>query len=36
MFSIGKKIELLRKQEKLTRDELAEKTNISKQSIFNY
>ena len=36
MFSIGKKIELLRKNKKLTRDELAEKVNISKQSIFNY
>lgn len=36
MYGIGKKIELLRKEKNLTRDELAESTNISKQSIFNY
>lgn len=36
MYGIGKKIEQLRKEKNLTRDELAENTNISKQSIFNY
>ncbi|AVQ26917.1 phage repressor protein [Fusobacterium ulcerans] len=36
MYNLGQKIMLLRKKENMTQDELAEKLNISKQSILNY
>lgn len=36
MYNLGQKIMLLRKKRNMTQDELAEKLNISKQSILNY
>lgn len=36
MYNLGQKIMMLRKKENMTQDELAEKLNISKQSILNY
>lgn len=36
MFNLGEKIKILRKNKKITQDDLAEKLNVSKQTLFMY